>query len=122
MTGAWASGAAPPVSSVGGGTTTLVEGSTFCLSSADGDVHPGRPHGLFMSDTRVVSGWRLELDGQAVEPLTLGLAVFKQSSPESSVDWAGLMAATLITALPMLLLFMVFGRKIVNAIGFTGFR
>jgi ABC-type glycerol-3-phosphate transport system permease component len=61
-------------------------------------------------------------NGQAVEPLTLGLAVFKQSSPESSVDWAGLMAATLITALPMLLLFMVFGRKIVNAIGFTGFR
>ena len=61
-------------------------------------------------------------NGQAVEPLTLGLAVFKQSSPESSVDWAGLMAATLITALPMLVLFMVFGRKIVNAIGFTGFR
>ena len=61
-------------------------------------------------------------NGQAVEPLTLGLAVFKQSSPESSVDWAGLMAATLITALPMLLLFMAFGRKIVNAIGFTGFR
>jgi glycogen debranching enzyme len=58
------------VSSVGGGTTTLVEGSTFCLSSADGDVHPGRPHGLFVSDTRVISGWRLEVDGQPVEPLS----------------------------------------------------
>jgi ABC-type glycerol-3-phosphate transport system permease component len=61
-------------------------------------------------------------NGPGVEPLTLGLAIFKQASPESSVDWAGLMAATLITALPMLLLFMVFGRRVVNAIGFTGYR
>jgi multiple sugar transport system permease protein len=57
-----------------------------------------------------------------IQPLTLGLAVFKQSSPESSTDWAGLMAATLIAAMPMLLLFVVFGRRIVNSIGFTGFR
>jgi ABC-type glycerol-3-phosphate transport system permease component len=61
-------------------------------------------------------------NGPAVEPLTLGLAVFKQSSPEASTDWAGLMAATLITALPMLLLFMAFGRRVVSAIGFTGYR
>jgi ABC-type glycerol-3-phosphate transport system permease component len=61
-------------------------------------------------------------NGPAVEPLTLGLAVFKQSSPESSTDWAGLMAATLVAALPMLILFMGFGRKIVNSIGFTGYR
>lgn len=56
------------------------------------------------------------------EPLTLGLAVFNQSSPESSTDWAGLMAATLIAAMPMLLLFIAFGRKIVTSIGFTGYR
>ncbi len=61
-------------------------------------------------------------NGPGTEPLTLGLAVFNQSSPESSTDWAGLMAATLIAALPMLLLFIAFGRKIVSSIGFTGYR
>lgn len=58
----------------------------------------------------------------SVQPLTLALAVFKQSSPQAQPDWAGLMAATLVAALPMLLLFMVFGRRIVNSIGFTGLK
>lgn len=64
----------------------------------------------------------LVANNQSVEPLTLGLALFKQASPETAPDWAGLMAATCVAALPMLLLFMVFGRKIVNAIGFSGLR
>ncbi|SDE12701.1 carbohydrate ABC transporter permease [Glycomyces harbinensis] len=59
---------------------------------------------------------------ETVQPLTLALAVFKQSSPQSQPDWAGLMAATLVAALPMLVLFMVFGRRIVNSIGFTGLK
>ena len=58
----------------------------------------------------------------SVQPLTLALAVFKQSSPQAQPDWAGLMAATLVAALPMLLLFMVFGKRIVNSIGFTGLK
>lgn len=58
----------------------------------------------------------------SVRPLTLALAVFKQSSPQAAPDWAGLMAATLIAALPMLVLFMVFGKRIVNSIGFTGLK
>lgn len=58
----------------------------------------------------------------SVQPLTLGLAVFKQSSPQSQPDWAGLMAATIIAALPMLILFMVFGKRIVNSIGFAGLK
>ncbi|GAA1440515.1 carbohydrate ABC transporter permease [Leifsonia poae] len=57
-----------------------------------------------------------------VQPLTLGLAVFKQSSPQTQPDWAGLMAATLVAALPMLILFMVFGKRIVNSIGFSGLK
>ena len=64
----------------------------------------------------------LVANNQSVEPLTLGLALFKQASPETAPDWAGLMAATCVAALPMLLLFMIFGRRIVNAIGFTGLR
>jgi multiple sugar transport system permease protein len=67
--------------------------------------------------------WPLLVTSDAtVEPLTLALAVFKQSSPQAQPDWAGLMAATLISALPMLVLFMVFGRRIVNSIGFTGIK
>jgi multiple sugar transport system permease protein len=55
-------------------------------------------------------------------PLTLALGVFQQASPESMPDWAGLMAATLVSALPMLVLFMICGRKIINSIGFTGMK
>jgi multiple sugar transport system permease protein len=58
----------------------------------------------------------------SVRPLTLALAVFKQSSPQAAPDWAGLMAATLVAALPMLILFMVFGKRIVNSIGFSGIK
>jgi multiple sugar transport system permease protein len=42
---------------------------------------------------------------ESVRPLTLALAVFKQSSPQAAPDWAGL-AATLVAVLPMLVLFM----------------
>ncbi len=58
----------------------------------------------------------------SVQPLTLGLAVFKQSSPQSQPDWAGLMAATIVAALPMLVLFLAFGKRIVNSIGFSGIK
>ena len=67
--------------------------------------------------------WPLLVDNDdSVRPLTLGLAVFKQSSPQAAVDWSGLMSATLVAAVPMLLLFMIFGRRIVNSIGFTGIK
>jgi len=67
--------------------------------------------------------WPLLVTGKkSVQPLTLALGVFKQSSPNTAPDWAGLMAATLVAAVPMLALFVVFGRRIVNSIGFTGFR
>ncbi|MEV6424664.1 carbohydrate ABC transporter permease [Streptomyces sp. NPDC051662] len=64
----------------------------------------------------------LVTNGEDARPLTLALGVFKQSSPQAAPDWAGLMAATLIAALPMLALFVVFGRRIVNSIGFTGIK
>ena len=46
----------------------LIEGSTFCLSDAAGDIHGGQL-GLFVRDTRVLSTWSLEIDGSTVEPL-----------------------------------------------------
>jgi multiple sugar transport system permease protein len=57
-----------------------------------------------------------------VRPLTVALGVFQQASPETQPDFAGLMAAALVAALPMLILFVIFGKRIVNSIGFTGFR
>lgn len=64
----------------------------------------------------------LVTNSQDVQPLTLALGVFKQSSPQAAPDWAGLMAAALIAALPMLLLFLAFGKRIVNSIGFSGIK
>ncbi|WP_426762672.1 glycogen debranching N-terminal domain-containing protein [Pseudarthrobacter sp. 1G09] len=44
---------------VGAGTVTLVEGSSFCISAANGDIRPELPHGMFHEDTRILSGWTL---------------------------------------------------------------
>ncbi|NVN00554.1 carbohydrate ABC transporter permease [Arthrobacter sp. SDTb3-6] len=52
--------------------------------------------------------------------LTVGLSVFKSQSPQGAPDWSGLMAATLVSALPVLILFAAFGKRIVNSIGFNG--
>jgi glycogen debranching enzyme len=53
------------------GQVTLVEGSSFCLSGRTGDIRPGGSDGLFVLDIRVLSGWELRLDGQALEPLSV---------------------------------------------------
>jgi len=49
---------------------TLIEGSTFCISEPGGDILSGRPQGLFVRDTRVLSRWELTVDGKEPEPLT----------------------------------------------------
>ncbi|NKX54817.1 amylo-alpha-1,6-glucosidase [Arthrobacter mobilis] len=54
---------------LGSGTVTLVEGSSFCISSANGDIHPELPHGVFHQDTRILSRWNLTVNGQPIEPL-----------------------------------------------------
>ncbi|WP_332603654.1 amylo-alpha-1,6-glucosidase [Arthrobacter sp. S2(2024)] len=48
---------------------TLVEGSSFCISSPNGDIHPEHPHGLFVLDTRILSRWTVAVNGQPLEPL-----------------------------------------------------
>nr|WP_236057609.1 glycogen debranching N-terminal domain-containing protein [Mycobacterium sp. SM1] len=50
---------------------TLVEGPTFCLSNAHGDIVPGAAHGLFFRNTRVLSRWELLLDGHTPEALSV---------------------------------------------------
>lgn len=48
---------------------TLVDGSSYCISTETGDITPGDAHGLYFRDTRVISGWRLLIDGAPPEVL-----------------------------------------------------
>lgn len=54
--------------------------------------------------------------------LTVGLGVFRAQNPNTGPDWSGLMAATLVAAIPMLVLFALSARRIVNSIGFSGIK
>lgn len=54
--------------------------------------------------------------------LTVGLGVFQAQTPQTGPDWSGLMAATLVAALPMLILFAFTAKRIVNSIGFSGIK
>lgn len=54
--------------------------------------------------------------------LTVALGNFNAQTPQTGPDWSGLMAATLIAALPMLVLFMAFAKRIVASIGFSGIK
>src|SRR5690606_19474059 len=51
--------------------TTLVAGTSFCVCEKSGDIEPDRGQGLFVDDTRVLSTWRLSLDGQRTEGLSV---------------------------------------------------
>jgi multiple sugar transport system permease protein len=54
--------------------------------------------------------------------LTVGLGVFRSQTPQGSPDWAGLMAAALVAAIPMILLMIFLGRKIVGSIQSSGVK
>ncbi|HEY8662302.1 MAG TPA: carbohydrate ABC transporter permease [Propionibacteriaceae bacterium] len=54
--------------------------------------------------------------------LTVALGVFRSQTPAGSPDWAGLMAATLVAALPILVLFIAFARRIIDSIGYSGVK
>jgi glycogen debranching enzyme len=49
---------------------TVLEGTSFCLSSHTGDVLRGRIAGLFVRDTRLLSRWEVAVDGAEVHGLT----------------------------------------------------
>lgn len=61
-------------------------------------------------------------NGEDVRVLTVALSVFRSQTPEGSPDWAGLMAATFLAATPVMVLFMIFGKKIVNSVQFSGLK
>jgi glycogen debranching enzyme len=50
---------------------TLVEGTSFCISSPTGDIHRGTAQGLFYRDTRFLSRWELTVNGGIPQPLSV---------------------------------------------------
>jgi multiple sugar transport system permease protein len=54
--------------------------------------------------------------------LTVGLRVFLSQSPSTAPDWAGLMAATTMTIIPVILVLAIFGKKMIGSIQLAGFK
>jgi multiple sugar transport system permease protein len=57
-----------------------------------------------------------------VRVLTVALNIFKSQTPQGGPDWAGLMAGTVVSIVPTILLFIFFGRRVVDSIQFSGFK
>ena len=52
------------------GSVTIVEGSSFCISSETGDISSvAGTNGAFFQDTRIISRWILRINGSLREPL-----------------------------------------------------
>ncbi len=54
--------------------------------------------------------------------LTVALNIFKSQTPQGMPDWTGLMAGTVISIVPTIILFVFFGRRVVDSIQFSGFK
>jgi multiple sugar transport system permease protein len=75
-----------------------------------------------------ISGWNDYLwpllvgKDESVRLLNVAMGIFRSQTPQGSPDWGGLMAGAVLSILPLLALFVVFGKRIVNSISFSGFR
>jgi multiple sugar transport system permease protein len=61
-------------------------------------------------------------DSANVRVLTVALNAFKSSTPTIAPPWAPLMAATFLAAVPLIILFLLMARRMVDAIGFSGIK
>ena len=59
---------------------------------------------------------------QSVRVLTVALGIFRQQTPQGAPDWGGLMAGTMLAAIPITVIYLLLGKHVVNSIGHTGFR
>jgi multiple sugar transport system permease protein len=60
---------------------------------------------------------------ESVRVINVALNDFKVQTPGSTnPDWTGLMAATFVSAVPILVLFSVLGRRVVDSIRFSGIK
>jgi multiple sugar transport system permease protein len=59
---------------------------------------------------------------EAVRPIAVALTVFRQAQPSGTPDWTGLMAATTISIIPVVVLLIVLGRRVVESLQFSGLK
>lgn len=57
-----------------------------------------------------------------VRVLTVALQSFQSSTPQGSPDWAGLMAATFLSVVPIFILMVVLGRQVISSLQFSGLK
>ena len=57
---------------------------------------------------------------EALQTLPVALQTFKIQTPQGQPDWTGLMAAASIAVLPAVGLLLVFGRRVVESVQFSG--
>jgi multiple sugar transport system permease protein len=58
----------------------------------------------------------------SVRVLTVALQSFQSSTPQGSPDWAGLMAATFLSVVPIFILMVVLGRQVISSLQFSGLK
>jgi multiple sugar transport system permease protein len=58
--------------------------------------------------------------GEENRLVTVALGVFRQQSPNTAPDWTGLMAASTLSVLPVLILLVFMGKRLVQSLNFTG--
>lgn len=59
---------------------------------------------------------------ESLRTLTVALGIFRSQTPQGIPDWGGLMAGAILAIIPPLGILVVFGKKIINSIGFSGIK
>lgn len=58
----------------------------------------------------------------SVRTLTVALGVYLQQSPNTQPDWTGLMAGSTLSVIPVVILLVFLGKRIVDSLNFTGIK
>jgi multiple sugar transport system permease protein len=61
-------------------------------------------------------------DSDKTRVLTVALNAFKSATPTIAPPWAPLMAGTFLAAVPIIVLFCLMARRMVDSIGFSGIK
>lgn len=81
---------------------------------------------LMFIDTWNAFQWPYFAGGMGTKPgatvLTVALATFRAQQQSGIPDFTGMMAGTLISMVPTVILFFVLGRKVIDSIQFTGIK
>ncbi|MEV4175271.1 carbohydrate ABC transporter permease [Nonomuraea sp. NPDC049709] len=78
--------------------------------------------------TTIVWSWKDYLwpllvgKGEDTRVLTVGLGVFLQQSPNRGPDWTGLMAGSVLSVIPVLILLVFLGKRLVQSMNFSGIK